>query len=113
MKINEILKKRNHNNGGSRSIKTIACYDLTTYKAIDDIANREDTNLSSIIQNLLDALIHNMDTNQTKLDDIEYEPRISDSISQWRSYFAKLNNLEKQELQSRIIAIDNLFEEYS
>ena len=112
MKINKILAKRYHK-GGYRMTRNITCYDIDAYKAVAEIALREGTDVSSIIQNLVDFFLHSLDgrLEQQKIDELESEPKMSDKLENWKSHLAKLSHADRRDLQCRIVAIDNLFDE--
>ena len=95
---------------------TLTQYDLKTYKSIKELAVKEDTNISSIVQNLLSDLLRALDgspnTTLDVFDDFNRDvtiPSIYDGVETWQKYVQNLNIEEQRQLHKQIVMVDKIW----
>ena len=110
--IKSILEKRH----APKKTITLTQYDLKTYKSIKELAVKEDTNISSIVQNLLSDLLRALDgspnTTLDVFDDFNRDvtiPSIYDGVETWQKYVQNLNTEEQRQLHKQIVMVDKIW----
>lgn len=103
--IHTYTQKRNRDRRKKSDRKNISIYDLDKYEILEDIARREGTNVSSIINNLYEDFIKKLDSPQKTLELFESEivlPTIDASPETWKIFYQSLNIEQYKKLDTKI-----------
>ena len=93
----ELRKRRD----GSKH-RSITVYDREAYTVLAEIALREGTDVSSILQNLVDGFLARLDAPQRTLDEHIQVPGLESSGIHWETYIDTLSPDDLRELDGKI-----------
>lgn len=85
--------------------KNISIYDLDKYEILEELARREGTNVSSILNNLYEDFIKKLDSPQKTLELFESEiilPPVDASPETWKAFYQTINIEEYKKLDTKI-----------
>jgi len=97
-KRNKLIQKRTDR-------KNIVIYDLDKYEILEELARRENTNVSSIINNLYEDFIKKLDSPQKTLELFQSEiiiPSVNATPETWKIFYQSLNIDEYKKLDRKI-----------
>ena len=95
--VPELRKRRD----GSKH-RSITIYDREAYTVLAEIALREGTDVSSILQNLVDGFLARLDAPQRTLDEHIQVPGLESSGIHWETYIDTLSPDDLRELDGKI-----------
>lgn len=105
MYIHTYTQKRNKLVQKRTDRKNIVIYDLDKYEILEELARRENTNVSSIINNLYEDFIKKLDSPQKTLELFESEiiiPSVNDAPETWKAFYQSLNIDDYKKLDRKI-----------
>jgi len=103
--IHTYTLKRNKDRSKRSDRKNITIYDLDKYEILEDLARRENTNVSSIFNNLYEDFIKKLDSPQKTLELFESDivlPLVDASAETWKSFYQSLNIHDYKKLDTKI-----------
>jgi len=103
--IHTYTLKRNKDRSKRSDRKNITIYDLDKYEILEDLARRENTNVSSIFNNLYEDFIKKLDSPQKTLELFESNivlPLVDASAETWTTFYQSLNIDDYKKLDTKI-----------
>ena len=95
-----LLKRRIKEKGKTADRRNIVIYDAEVFKGLVELAHRESTTVSAILNNLYEDMLFKLDSPQKTIDVFESEkkaPEITAPAPIWRAYLKTLNREEYRE----------------
>ncbi len=109
--IGQFIQKRHRLANVSSDRKNLVIYDLEKYEVLETFARANNTNVSSIINNLYEGFLKAVQSPQKTIDSFETEikfPEVSDSRETWENFYKTLNMEEFKKLDEKVNMILNL-----
>ena len=109
--IHTYTQKRRKEEKKRNDRKNIVIYDLDKYEVLETIARTNNTNVSSILNNLYEGFIKAVHSPQKNIDDFELEitvPSITDSTQTWKLFYQTLNMDDYKKLDQQLMAVFNI-----
>lgn len=106
--IHTYTQKRRKEEKKRTDRKNIVIYDLDKYEVLETIARTNNSNVSSILNNLYEGFIKSIQSPQKTIDSFESElqvPEIKDSTETWRNFYKTLSVEEYKEFDQHIMKI--------
>jgi len=103
--IHTYTLKRNKDRSKRSDRKNITIYDLDKYEILQELARKENTNVSSIINNLYEDFIKKLDSPQKTLELFESDlviPLVDASAETWTAFYQSLNIDDYKKLDTKI-----------
>jgi len=103
--IHTYTRKRNKDKKKKSDRKNIVVYDLDKYEILEELARRESTNVSSILNNLYEDFIKKLDSPQKTLELFESEiilPPVDASPETWAAFYQTLNIEQYKKLDKKV-----------
>lgn len=91
--------------------KNIVIYDLDKYEVLETVARRNNSNVSSILNNLYEGFLKTVASPQKTIDSYEIElkvPSISASTTTWKEFFKTLNMDDYKKFDQQLMTVFNL-----
>ena len=105
--MSKILHKRRSNKNNKAS-KMIVVYDIEKYKALQELAMKESTTVSAILNNLYEHFLVVVDGPQTTIDmyDMDAEiPNIDADVRVWKQYLNSLDRYTYRDFDKKLMVI--------
>lgn len=91
--------------------KNLVIYDLNMYSVLETFARTNNTNVSSIVNNLYEGFLKAVQSPQKTIDSFDVElqiPSLNDSVLTWENFYKTLTVEDYKALDQKINAILNL-----
>ena len=91
--------------------KNLVIYDLDKYEVLETFARANNTNVSSILNNLYEGFLKAVQSPQKTIDAFDTEikfPDVGDSKETWENFYKTLNMEEFKKLDEKVNMILNL-----
>ena len=118
--LEKILVKRHREKGKNTDRKSIVVYDMDVFECLTELARKESTTVSAILNNLYEVFLTQIDSPQKTIESFKTEhqiPPINASPQTWRLYLKTLSKSEYKEqldkhLNSVLALCNRRFNEY-
>ncbi len=109
--IHTFTVKRHKEAGKNTDRKNLVIYDLEKYEVLDRFAKTNNTNVSSILNNLYEGFLKAVSSPQKTIDSFELElkmPEINDSEETWKNFYKTLSMEDYKALDQKMNSIIRL-----
>ncbi len=109
--ISSLTAKRHKEANKKTDRKNLVIYDLDKYEVLDKFARTNNTNVSSIVNNLYEAFLKAVSSPQKTIDSFEIElqiPQLTDSEETWKNFYKTLSMEDYKKLDQKINVLMNI-----
>ena len=109
--IHTLIVKRHKIGSIPSDRKNLVIYDLEKYEVLERFAKTNNTNVSSILNNLYEGFLKAVSSPQKTIDSFEFElkiPDLEDSDEIWKNFYKTLSMEDYKKLDQKINTIINL-----